>query len=326
MDASDPTERALIERVEILAQQLREAEEGLELFRREREVERQVARDFQIALALMDMDFVGQRLRAEEAEAEANGGGADNDDNNNDDIFDRVEIRNESRRHCITCLDDLSDDDAHRCPCGHRWCRPCVVNRFEMAARSTHLFPAHCCHQPILPDNHELVAPETWTQYLAKRIEAETPNPTFCSRRDCSNFIPPQNIDEGQATCVCGHVTCSSCKAVWHAGECVVDPETEQLLRLAHEQQWQTCFHCREMVARRDGCNQMSMFNMISSHKQISWEPLLIINPQDANVATFSAMHVAWSGRHVPALSLGASSLLTSLLPEQRLNVRGQRC
>lgn len=313
MDPIDPTEQALVERIETWRQQLREAEEGLEQYRREREAERQIARDRRIALALEDMDFLGHLLRV----MERNGGGADND--NDDDILDRVEIRNDNRRHCITCLDDLSDDDAHRCPCGHRWCQPCVVNRFEMASRSTRLFPAQCCNQPILPDNHELIAPETWTRYLAKRVEAETPNPTFCSRRDCSNFIPPQNIDEGQATCVCGHVTCSSCKAAWHAGECVVDPETEQLLRLAREQRWQTCFHCREMVVRRDGCNQMSMFNMTSSHEQISWEPLLIINPQDANVATFSAMHVAWSGRHVPALSLGASNFLGGFLGMLRL-------
>lgn len=270
MDPIDPTEQALVERIETWRQRLREAEEGLEQYRREREVERQIARDLQIALALQDMDFVGQRLQAEEEEEEANGGGADND--NDDDILDRVEIRNESRRSCITCLDDLSDDDAHRCPCGHRWCRPCVVNRFEMAAMSTHLFPAECCNQPILPDNHELIAPETWTQYLATRIEVETPNPTFCSQRDCSKFIPPQDISEGQATCVCGHVTCAECKAEWHTGECILDPETEQFLRFAREQEWQSCVRCRMMVDRIDGCNEMGAYSNRSTPSSSSFE------------------------------------------------------
>lgn len=257
MDSLDPTERALAERVEIRRQQLREAEDGLELYRRDVEVQRQIALDHALAVTLQETENLEQRLRDE--------------DEDTDSDFDEVEVRDDpDQRTCVTCLDDLSDQDAHRCPCRHDWCETCIVNRYDMAAKSTHLFPAQCCGQPILPDNHELIAPETWTRYFQKKAEVETPNPTFCSKRDCSKFIPLHDISEGQAKCVCGHVTCVECKAGWHIGECVVDPETEQLLNLAQEQNWQRCFHCRVMVDRLDGCNEIGTSNMLAPLNQAS--------------------------------------------------------
>lgn len=270
MDSLDPTERALAERVEIRRQQLREAEEGLELYRREVEIQRQIALDHALALTLQDTVNQERRLLIEDEEDDGEVE-EDDDESTLSDFIDEVQVRNDpNQRTCVTCLDDLSDQDAHRCPCRHDWCHTCVVNRYDMAAKSTHLFPAQCCRQPILPDNHELVAPETWARYFEKKTEVETPNPTFCSKRDCSKFIPLQDINEGQAKCVCEHVTCTSCKAEWHDGECVVDPETEQVLRLAREQQWQTCFHCRAMVDRLDGCNEMGTSNMLTPFNQAS--------------------------------------------------------
>ena len=174
--------------------------------------------------------------------------------------------------HCVSCMDVFDNKDMRRSPCGHYWCRTCTVNRFEMAAKSTHLFPAQCCAVPILPDNDPLIAPETWARYFEKKAEVETPNPTFCSKRDCSKFIPPQNIKKGQARCVCGRMTCTECKADWHTGACVVDRETEQLLGLAREEHWQRCVHCRMMIDRRDGCNEMGMFNMLSQGKDLYFE------------------------------------------------------
>ncbi|KAL2278689.1 hypothetical protein FJTKL_14248 [Diaporthe vaccinii] len=261
MDTIDTTEQALLERLESRRQQLNEAEEGLreaeaglELYRRDREIERQVALDHELALTLQETENQEQRLRNNDDDD-------DDDDDDDEDSLSEPDDGITGQRTCVTCLDDLSDHDAHRGPCGHDWCQTCIVNRFEMAAKSTHLFPAQCCDEPILPDNHELIAPETWARYFEKKTQVETPNPTFCSKRDCSKFIPLQDINEGQARCICGQITCTGCKAEWHTGECVVDPETEQVLRLAREQQWQRCFHCREMVVRQDGCNEIECRN-----------------------------------------------------------------
>lgn len=271
-----------------------EAEEGLNMYRRDRRrIEGQLAYILRVALNFRERENQ-DALRETDDENETHDG--------------------PGQGTCVICLNDLSDHDAHRSPCGHDWCRTCIVNRYEMAAKSAHLFPAQCCNQLILTDNNALIAPETWARYFKKKIEVETPNPTFCSKRDCSKFIPPQHINKGQARCICGHITCTRCKAEWHTGECAVDPEVEQVLKLAQKEKWQTCFHCKEMVDRRDGCNELRMYSTIII-SGIILEPLLMINQQDADVATPSAMHVASSGRHVPAPNLDAPSLLNSRLP-----------
>lgn len=175
--------------------------------------------------------------------------------------------KTKSDRTCDICLDTV--DDGHRSPCGHYWCRPCIIERFESAAKRMHMFPARCCQSPIVPDNHALIKPETWdryfktkARYLEKKEEVKTPNPTFCSKRECSKFIPLEKIDKGRAMCVCGHVTCADCKAEYHTGECVVDAATEHFLNLARKEHWQKCPHCGAMTERIDGCNDMSMFNL----------------------------------------------------------------
>lgn len=278
MDSIDTTEQVLLVRLERRRRQLRVAEDSLrvanaglrwaeaelDIYRRDREIERQVASDHELALTLQGTENQGQRLQI-----------VDDDDDN--DSLSETDDENEGHNDpvqgtCVTCLDELSDHDSHRSPCGHDWCRTCISNRYEMAAKSTHLFPAQCCNRLILPDNDSLVAPETWARYFEKKIEVETPNPTFCSKRDCSKFIPLQDITGGQGKCVCGQLTCAECKAVWHAGECVVDPEREQVLSLAREQQWQICFHCKVVVERLDGCNEMGTSNMLPRIKCVCFE------------------------------------------------------
>lgn len=170
---------------------------------------------------------------------------------------------------CVICLEALDNHDAHQSLCGHYWCRPCINKRFESAANSMYQFPAHCCHLPIAPDNHAFINAETWARYFETRVryfdkkeEVKAPNPTFCSKRECSKFIPVQRINEGRAMCVCGQVTCADCKSEWHTGECVVDAATEEFLNLARQEHWQKCPHCGAMTDRIDGCNEMSMSNL----------------------------------------------------------------
>lgn len=303
MDSTDNTEQALLERLRARTRQLREAreglreaeerfreaEEGLELFRREVEIERQVAMDHEVALAMHRGDDPAPP-RGRRLENGWNGWEIESDEEFDSEFEDESEMRvDPSQRACVACMDNLSDDDddAHASPCGHKWCRTCLINRYDMAAKSTHMFPAYCCNRPILPDNDPLIAPETWTRYFQKRAEVDTPNPTFCSKRDCSKFIPIEDVNEGQAKCVCGHSTCVECKAEWHTGECVPDPEREQLLSLAREQQWQTCFHCKVIVDRIDGCNEMSMSTMLSPPSRLCFE-----TPTDVSCCRLRALRI----------------------------------
>lgn len=169
--------------------------------------------------------------------------------------------RSGQTRQCVICWEAVNKHDVRLSLCGHFWCRPCIIKRFESAANSTHQFPAQCCGTPIVPDNHAIIKPETRTRYLERKAEVETPNPTFCSKRECAKFIPLQRITEGQARCVCGRVTCADCKAEYHTGECVVDAATDEFLNLAQREHWQKCPRCGTMTDRIDGCNEMSKSN-----------------------------------------------------------------
>lgn len=254
---ADDEDRVLAHRVDELRQQLQEAEAALDLHRRQVEVDRQIALDRAVALALQEEE--GEQL-----------GIWDQEDEGNDPADHVPEAReNTDERTCTSCLDDFNYHDTYRTACGHDWCQTCVVNRFELATKRTQMFPAECCHQPILPDNDTFIAPELWERYLEKKAEIDTPNPTFCSKLDCSKFVPLQSIKEGQAECTCGRVTCVDCMAEWHTGECVVDPAMEQILRMSEEEKWQRCFRCRNMVDRIDGCNEMSMSSVDSLCKSL---------------------------------------------------------
>ncbi|KAI3397161.1 hypothetical protein diail_11135 [Diaporthe ilicicola] len=175
-------------------------------------------------------------------------------------VDDRVHETPEARdeRVCVSCMSEAQNESSHRCPCSHIWCRDCIVQRFELAIRNASMMPAQCCRLDMLPDNDPSIDPELWTRYLEKKVEAETPNPTYCSKPKCSMFVPPRNITEARAKCVCGRLTCAACNAEWHAGECVVDPATEEILKMSQEESWQRCFHCKVMVERIDGCNELA--------------------------------------------------------------------
>ena len=236
-----------------------------DLARREAQIGRLIELNLQLTASLQATEDEDERLWNEDGEE------GDSSDDSSDHISRYSNQTDDGhsdhedliQRTCVACMDTMSERDTHRCPCGHYWCQTCTVDRFEMAAGSSRLFPAQCCGLPILPDYHALIARETWGRYFGKRNEIETPDPTFCFRRDCSKFVPMHQIDEGrQARCVCGQITCAVCKAEWHFGECAVDPVREQVLRLASEERWQICFHCKAIVDRRDGCNELGMYNM----------------------------------------------------------------
>lgn len=182
---------------------------------------------------------------------------------------------------CNACLDVLGTNDAIHGRCFHAWCRECLSDRFAMAVRLPSMFPAQCCGKTILHvnathhDNSPLIKPEIWDLYQKKleedrkrrwmrEEELRTANPTFCSKRECSEFIPVENIQHGMARCSYGHITCGHCKAEAHTGECDPDPDTEGFLNLARENGWQKCPHCKSMIERTDGCNEMSKSNMSS--------------------------------------------------------------
>lgn len=182
------------------------------------------------------------------------------DDNEDDDhIYPR---RLAKIRPCLICDEKVQFNDLARLPCSHEYCRGCLKDLFTLCLTDETLYPPRCCKQRI---------PETETQirlflggkllgrFLARKLELDTPNRTYCHKADCSKFIPPQGIRGDTGTCPkCESRTCCICKGAAHQGsDCPKDESTQQLLTLASEKGWKACYQCRRMVELKYGCNHI---------------------------------------------------------------------
>jgi len=120
--------------------------------------------------------------------------------------------------------------------------------------------PFTCCKKrvPVAALNRFLTR-EFTERYSGMLLELDTANPTYCSKRMCSAFIPPASIKGNQATCPkCAFVTCRLCKKADHADICNEDETGRQLISLAESKKWQACPHCKIIVDKIDGCLHMS--------------------------------------------------------------------
>ncbi|KUI70108.1 putative protein ariadne-2 [Cytospora mali] len=97
---------------------------------------------------------------------------------------------------------------------------------------------------------------QTMAQYLARKVEMETPSRTYCHKPECSKFIPPLAIEHDTATCPrCEAKTCTTCKGVAHIGyDCPYDEAGQQLMALADGEGWKQCFSCNSVVELVYGC------------------------------------------------------------------------
>lgn len=161
---------------------------------------------------------------------------------------------------CISCGEKRHDFDVFRCPCAHDYCRECLEILFTASLSDESLFPPRCCNQPLPHDSCRIYLPaELIGKFLAKKVELETPNRTYCHEPKCSVFVPTHFISGDVATCPrCRTKTCVICKGATHTGDCPQDTAAQELLRLAAENGWQRCYSCHRVVELEHGCNHMS--------------------------------------------------------------------
>ncbi|KAK1834563.1 hypothetical protein QBC39DRAFT_343408 [Podospora conica] len=163
----------------------------------------------------------------------------------------------ESWKACGVCMGKYRFHDIVKAPCNHEFCQGCLKDMFTNSITDESLYPPQCCRQPIpMSRCGHLFSPQLRGQFAAKKIEYETPNRTYCSRANCSIFVPPSHIKEDIAACVqCRTKTCTICKQAAHVNmDCPKDPATEATIRLATEQSWQRCPACQMMVSLKSGC------------------------------------------------------------------------
>lgn len=181
-------------------------------------------------------------------------------DNEDDDYT--YPRRPQKMRSCALCLEKVQFNDLIQLPCSHEYCRDCLKNLFTTCLKDESLYPPRCCNQTI-PETETQVrrflGEELLGRFLARKLEMQTPNKTYCYKRECSAFIPPQGIKGDIAACPrCQAKTCSICKAPAHEGtDCPEDASAQQLLEMAEEEGWKQCYACHKVVELSYGCNHI---------------------------------------------------------------------
>lgn len=186
----------------------------------------------------------------------------------------RTPQKNKQQRQCAICLDQFPPHEVARAPCAeHEYCGRCVADLFTRSLTDESLFPPRCCGQPISIASGGVrifLAPELVDAFLARTLEMETPDRTYCHRPGCSTFIPPRAFVMGGdvgACPRCGAHTCAVCKqeAPHPGGDCPEDRGLQEVLRVAAENEWQRCYSCHSVVELQSGCHHIS-----KSHTNVS--------------------------------------------------------
>ena len=116
-------------------------------------------------------------------------------------------IRRERLRECAVCFDSQDMDLMVQVECSHWYCIEdirsmytlcrfigpelinCVADAFEIAWTSRN--PFQCCQHVISPDSlSEVFSQHFRAQYGLWLMERTTPNPVYCSNRNCGRFLP----------------------------------------------------------------------------------------------------------------------------------------
>lgn len=185
-------------------------------------------------------------------------------------------------RQCLICREMTDFTDLARLPCSHDYCSGCLQHLFTSSLTDETLYPPRCCKLAIPETEIEVricLGGELLGRFLARKLEMETPNRTYCHRRDCTTFIPPQGIQGDSGTCPrCESKTCCICKEAAHQGsDCPQDEAAQILLDLGAQEGWKQCFGCGRMVELGYGCNHISKSNSprsyVSGHQTLTALP-----------------------------------------------------
>lgn len=163
----------------------------------------------------------------------------------------------------MSCLDDFNPDDTVKAPC-HHYCKPCFERLVAAACQNEQQWPPKCCLNNIPESTITAnIDDRLTTQYFERAVEwnIKVGDRIYCSRPECSLFIPPENISrvDGVAECRARHLTCITCRNAQHQGEeCPQDRDIASTSQLAEELGWRRCLGCHAFVEHREACQHMT--------------------------------------------------------------------
>ncbi|KAJ5710901.1 hypothetical protein N7488_005057 [Penicillium malachiteum] len=194
------------------------------------------------------------------------------------DLMSRITIRDDqsngegsSRSHlpyqtaagiteCGSCLERFHDP-GFTSACGHEFCLNCVRQMFLGAIKDEELYPPRCCGHVVPPGIALRVLQYGELSAFGERaIEWTAKDRLYCADPTCSKFIPPFAITDEIGTCPsCDKQTHLTCRSFAHPEtDCPLDDVLHDVLKMAEEESWKRCFHCRTMVELHRGCNHIT--------------------------------------------------------------------
>ena len=123
---------------------------------------------------------------------------------------------------CVACRSTYEDLELVKLRCDHNWCNDCLENKFKLAMRDEEAYPPRCCfHIITLAEVVKRLSEPLVKEFKSRQLELKTKNKTYCHKPDCSAFIAPHSVHNGEAICQkCYARTCSKCRGQWHFGPC----------------------------------------------------------------------------------------------------------
>ncbi|MCJ1414849.1 hypothetical protein MMC32_001178 [Xylographa parallela] len=162
---------------------------------------------------------------------------------------------------CIICEEVKHLFDVLQAPCGHHYCRECIIGVVQMSTEQESLYPPSCCQQEIpISRATDFLESTLVERFRHKGEEFSTLNRTYCCNLECSTFIPQRNISHGIASCpLCQRETCAICKDESHKNaDCPFDPDQQTMDALAVEKSWKRCPTCQRRIELFMGCNHIT--------------------------------------------------------------------
>lgn len=173
----------------------------------------------------------------------------------------------QSTADCASCGDHLNIVNLVKTSCEHYYCRDCFGQFVEASLQTPDGFPPKCCKIPIaFVTVSENVSAAVFSAYSARQTQIKNATAVYCGIQECGLRIEKDGIEGVRATCrACRSVTCTLCRGEYPksvSGKkarhvCQKDKAREQVLALAKQEGWQTCYHCGNLVALNFGCHHM---------------------------------------------------------------------
>ena len=168
---------------------------------------------------------------------------------------------------CASCSDHLAIDELVKVSCEHYYCKECFGHFIEASLQTHDGFPPKCCKIPIAFATVVYnVSATVFSRYSARQAEIKNATALYCGIQGCGVRIKSDRIKGVRATCVaCWRDTCTRCRGEFprrvdgknFGHVCNKDKAREEVLALAKQEGWQTCYHCGNLIALNFGCHHI---------------------------------------------------------------------